>query len=103
MNHYGEGEAYYLATNGDDRFLSDLYAALCADLNVLRSLRADLPHGISAQLRSDGERTFAFVMNFNAQPASLDLGTAAYTDLLTGEVLTGVVELGVYDVKVLTA
>jgi len=103
MNHYGEGEAYYLATNGDDRFLSDLYAALCADLNVLRSLRADLPRGVSAQLRSDGERTFAFVMNFNAQPASLDLGTASYTDLLTGEVLTGVVELGVYDVKVLTA
>lgn len=103
MNHYGEGEAYYLATNGDDRFLSDLYAALCADLNVLRSLRADLPRGVSAQLRSDGERTFAFVMNFNAQPASLDLGTASYTDLLTGDVLTGVVELGVYDVKVLTA
>ncbi len=69
MNHYGEGEAYHLATNGDaDRFLSDLYAALFVDLNVPRSLRADLPHGISAQFRSDGERTFAFVMNFNAQP-----------------------------------
>jgi len=102
MNHYGEGEAYYLATNGDDRFLSDLYGALCADLDVLRSLKADLPRGVSAQLRSDGERTFAFVMNFNAQPTSVDLGAGSYTDLLTGEVLTGVVELGVYDVKVLT-
>jgi beta-galactosidase len=101
VNHYGEGEAYYLATTGDDRFLSDLYGALCADLDVLRSLRAELPGGVSAQLRSDGERAFIFVMNFNAQPTPLNLGSATYTDLLTGDVLTGVIELSTYDVRVL--
>ncbi|MEJ5311804.1 MAG: beta-galactosidase [Anaerolineae bacterium] len=103
VNAFGAGKAYYLASNPDDRFLRDFYRALDADLGLLRSLDAELPHGVSAQLRTDGETKYAFVMNFNAEPVTLDLGAAAYTDLLTGEMVSGVVELGVYDVKVLVA
>lgn len=102
-NGFGDGRAYYIASNPDDRFLADFYGALDADLGLLRSLDADLPHGVSAQLRTDGETTYAFVMNFNDGPATLDLGDAGYTDLLTGETLAGEVVLGVYDVKVLVA
>ena len=102
VNRYGKGKAYYVTSNNDDRFLGDLYSALSSELDVLHSLEAQLPHGVSAQLRTDGEVRYIFVMKFNAEPTSLDLGTATYTDLLTGDTLSGVVGLATYDVKVLT-
>ncbi|HQE93141.1 MAG TPA: beta-galactosidase [Anaerolineae bacterium] len=102
-NAYGDGQAYYLASNPDDGFLRDFYGALDAHLGLLHSLDADLPHGVSAQLRTDGETEYVFVMNFNAEPVMIDLGETAYTDLLTGETLHGAVEWGVYEVKVLVA
>jgi beta-galactosidase len=103
VNTHGSGKAYYLASNPDDCFLRDFYGALDANLGLLRSLDAELPHGVSAQLRTDDETNYVFVMNFNAEPVTLDLGAVTYTDLLTGETLSGVVELHVYDVKVLVA
>jgi beta-galactosidase len=103
VNTFGGGKAYYLAANPDDHFLADFYGALDANLGLLRSLDAELPNGVSAQLRTDGETKYVFLMNFNAEPVVIDLGAATYTDLLTGATLTGAVELGVYDVKVLAA
>jgi beta-galactosidase len=101
VNSFGAGRAYYIASRNDDRFLHDLYGALSEELDLQRSLDADLPAGVSAQVRTDGERRFAFVMNFNAAPARVDLGDAAYTDLLTGAQVTGEVELNTYGVMVL--
>ena len=101
VNHFGRGQAYYVASRNDARFLDDLYGALSAKLDLARALDADLPEGVSAQLRTDGERRYAFVMNFNASPASVDLGDAAYSDLLTGAAVSGVVELEGYAVMVL--
>ena len=103
VNTVGQGKAYYIASNPDDRFLADFYGALDAALGLLHSLDAELPRGVSAQLRADGEIKYIFVMNFNAEPAAIDVGDAVYTDLLTGETLSGVVTLGIYDVKVLAA
>lgn len=100
-NAYGAGTAYTITSNNDNRFLADFYGRLAEDLALLRSLNAELPHGVSAQLRSDGEHRYVFLMNFYAGPTRVDLGEAAYTDLLTGETLTGVIALAPYDVKVL--
>ena len=102
VNAYGEGSAYTISSNNDDRFLGDFYGALAKELDMLRSLDAHLPHGVSAQLRTDGERPFIFLMNYNDAVRGIDLGNTVYTDLLTGETATGVIKLGVYDVKVLT-
>jgi len=102
VNDYGAGKAYTLSTNADDRFLADFYGALAGELNLLRSVSAHLPTGVSAQLRTDGEHPYVFLMNFNDSPRGIDLGHTVYTDLLTGDSLTGVVTLAVYDVKVLT-
>jgi len=102
VNAYGKGQAYTLSTNADDRFLGDFYGALAGELSLLRSIDAHLPEGVSAQLRSDGEHAYIFLMNFNDSVRGIDLGDEAYTDLLTGQSLTGVVTLGIYDVKVLT-
>ena len=101
VNRVGEGEAYTIASRNENRFLDDFYGALSAKLGVRRSLDADLPAGVSAQVRTDGEREYLFLMNVNAQPTAVDLGDATYTDLLTGASVGGKIELDVYGVMVL--
>jgi beta-galactosidase len=101
VNRFGEGKAYHIASRNDDRFLDDFYGALARDLGLLRSLDADLPPGVSAQLRTDGERAYVFLMNFTPAPARVDLGNSGYTDLLTGAQVSGEAELAAYGVMVL--
>jgi len=100
-NAVGEGRALYVASRNGDRFLGDLYTALAGDLGLLRTLDVDLPDGVSAQLRTDGERRFAFLMNFNAARVVVELGSAALTDLLSGEAVSGSLELEPYGVRIL--
>ena len=102
VNQVGEGQAYTIASRNENRFLDDFYGVLSAQLGVRRSLDVDLPAGVSAQVRTDGEREYVFMMNVNAHPVSVDLGDATYTDLLTGTFVAGRAELDVYGVMVLT-
>ena len=101
VNEYGKGKAYYITSNNDTRFLSDFYGSLEAKIGFVRSLDVDLPHGVSAQLRTDGEKKFVFLMNFNAAPTTVDFGKQTWTDLLTDEQVSGRVELDTYQVMVL--
>jgi beta-galactosidase len=100
-NEFGDGRAYYIASRNDERFLDDLYGSLAAQLGLLRSLDADLPHGVSAQLRTDGQRQYVFLMNFGAAPTCVELADGVYTDLLTGKEVKDLAELGTYGVMVL--
>ena len=68
VNDFGKGQAYYVASRNDERFLDDFLGKLADQLNLLRALPADLPEGVTAQLRTDGEKRFVFVMNFNPGP-----------------------------------
>ena len=100
-NKFGEGLAYYIASRNDARFLDDLCGALAAQLGLLRSLEADLPHGVSAQLRTDGQHRYVFLMNFRAAPASVELPEGVYRDLLTGKEVKTRADLEAYGVMVL--
>jgi beta-galactosidase len=101
VNRVGAGQAYYVASRNENRFLDEFYGALCAKLAVRRSLDAELPAGVSAQVRTDGKREYVFLMNYNAHAVSVTMGDVAGTDLLTGMPVRGQAELGVYDVVVL--
>lgn len=101
VNRFGKGRAYYIASRNDARFLGDFCDALAAELCLLRALDADLPEGVTAQLRTDGEKRFVFLMNFNAAPATVDLGGCTFTDLLTKEQAAARVCLDAYGVMVL--
>ena len=103
VNELGKGRAYYIASRNDERFLDDFYAALGGQLSLLRALDAALPSGVSAQLRTDGERRFVFLMNFNPAPVTVDLGLISGVDLLTSAPLQKHVDLPAYGVVVLAA
>ncbi|HPD15141.1 MAG TPA: beta-galactosidase [Planctomycetota bacterium] len=101
VNKVGKGRAFYVASRNDERFLSDLYGALADQLDLLRALDAYLPQGVSAQVRTDGERQFIFLMNFAPNEAAVTLGRTRFTDLLTGQRVRGKATLPAYGVMVL--
>jgi beta-galactosidase len=102
VNRVGAGQAYYVASRNENRFLDEFYGALSAQLGVRRSLDVELPAGVSAQVRTDGEREYLFLMNYGAQATGVDLGDTVYTDLLTGTAVSGQAQLDVCGVMVLT-
>ncbi|OUC08601.1 beta-galactosidase, partial [Litorilinea aerophila] len=102
VNHFGQGQAYYIASRNDDRFLSDFYGALARHLGLARALETDLPPGVTAQVRGDGERRYIFLMNFNPTPVTVAV-PGPYTDLLSGQTVDGPTGLASYGVMVLTA
>jgi beta-galactosidase len=103
LNRFGKGRAFYVASRNDDRFLSDFYGALADQLKLLRALEAELPAGVAAQLRTDGQRRFVFLMNFNGAPAAVALGKGMFSDLLTGARVRGKAKLPPYGVVVLAS
>ena len=52
VNGFGQGEAYYVAARTEADFLSAFYGALIDRLELAPALDAELPEGVSAQLRS---------------------------------------------------
>jgi beta-galactosidase len=101
VNLHGRGQAFYMASRNEDAFLDAFYGRLVSQLNLKRALHADLPAGMTAQLRTDGEREFVFLMNFNPSSDVLDLGSESYVDRLTGNGVTGKINVPGYGCLVL--
>jgi len=102
VNGFGKGRAYYIAARTDGAFLGDLYGKLIGELGLGRALDTELPPGVIAQMRTDGETRFVFLMNFNEHDSRVTLD-GRYTDLLSGETREGDVTLERYGVMVLRA
>ena len=100
VNDYGKGRAYYIASRNEDRFLSDFYGCLITDLALKRAIDKDLPDGVAAQMRSDGETEYIFLMNFNDDYRSVNLKTV-YTDVLTGDEVGPMLKLKAYGVMII--
>ena len=83
VNRFGKGEAWYVATRGDDAFLDAFHGAIASRLALPCAIDAELPEGVTANLREgeNGER-FVFLTNFASEPRTVDLGAARYRNLL---------------------
>jgi beta-galactosidase len=100
VNQYGKGKAYYIASRNEQDFLLRFYNSLIADLSIDRVIDTDLPKGVTAQMRTDGQTKFIFLMNFNQHDEQVALD-AEYTDMLTEQSVSGTVTLGPYGVMVM--
>jgi beta-galactosidase len=101
VNRFGKGRAYHIASRNDDRFHSDLCGHLIRELGLERALDVDLPHGVTAQLRTDGRRRFVFLLNFTPEAQTIALGTVCCRDLLSAEGRTGELRLAPHGSHVL--
>ena len=100
VNEFGEGKAYYVASRNEDRFLRAFYNRLIETIPLSRVVDAELPAGVTAQVRTDGSLRFLFLMNFNERKEQIILH-AAYTDVLSGEEVGGEVSLEKFGVRIL--
>ncbi|MBT2283248.1 beta-galactosidase [Paenibacillus polymyxa] len=98
-NTYGQGEAWYVASDPDETFLDGLLGQLAAAKNVESLL--ETPEGVEVSARTKDGKPFLFVMNHNATTQSYDLGTAKAHDLLTNRELLGSVEIEARGVQLL--
>lgn len=101
VNRFGQGWAYLVVSRNEQRFTDDFLGGLCAELGIRPVIEADLPAGVSVQMRGDGERAFVFVMNFNPQPVEVALDRRGYVDLISGQDVASSLALEPYGVRVL--
>jgi len=101
LNRFGKGRAYHIASRNDERFTGDFLRFLMAELSLPRALASGLPHNVSAQVRVQDGRNLLFLLNFNGEPAQVDLGVKKYTDAETQEAVQGNLPLAAYGSRVL--
>lgn len=100
-NAYGNGKAYYIASRNLEDFNDAFYTKIVQNLKIKRVMDVDLPHGVTAQKRSDGEYNYIFVMNFSKDENKIDLKNLKYTDMLSKEEVKCELKLKPYGVKIL--
>ncbi|MCL2042664.1 MAG: beta-galactosidase [Treponema sp.] len=81
VNNFGKGKAYFIAARTVPGFLYDFYRKTAGDAGVKPVFNAELPQGVTAQVRSDGKTDYIFTMNFNPSPAQVDCGVQGVKEL----------------------
>lgn len=71
-NRFGSGRAIYVASRNDQSFTDALLRNLLTELGV-QPILADLPQGVTALRRTQGDREYIFVLNANAARAEVAL------------------------------
>jgi beta-galactosidase len=100
VNAYGKGQAWYVASRNEERFLQDFCNYLVKSLSLRRVLSTDLPEGVTAQMRTDGTQDFIFLLNFTRQPQTIPLPKEVLADMETGQDVTGLITLPGYGSKI---
>ena len=94
---FGQGQAYYLAAKLEQEGLDAIYADLASQLALPRALPDALPEGVVATERGGA----VFLQNYSGKEQRFTL-SGAYTDLLTGQAVSGDTAMPENGVMVLT-
>lgn len=97
-NTYGQGAAYYIASDPEMAFLDRLYGQLIDQYNLAKW---DTPSGVEVTKRYKDNTAIIFILNHNGEQASIQLGDEHYVNLLNDEVVSGMLILAAYDVAIL--
>jgi beta-galactosidase len=99
INSLANGKVIYLGFLGDDTCYDAIASWLISLIGIEPLL--DVPAGLEVVERCQGDRNLIFVLNHSSQQQEIFLETSSL-DLLSGKVLTGLVELSPFDVLILT-
>ncbi|WP_313161801.1 beta-galactosidase [Kosakonia cowanii] len=99
VNAFGKGKAWHVASRNDLAFQRDFFANLIDTLSLPRALNVELPPGVVATAREDGEQAFVFIQNFTVQQQSITL-PPGYHDCLSDAAISGVLALKPWDCRV---
>lgn len=104
-NVFGDGRAYNLSTLLEPDALRHLLAALAAELGLGSPLAEGTPPPdgveVTRRVAPDG-RAVLYLLNHNVADVEVPLPDKRFTDLLTGETVTGTASLGARGVRLLS-
>ncbi|WP_434133794.1 beta-galactosidase [Enterobacter cloacae] len=100
VNRVGKGKAWHVASRNDLPFQRDFFAGIINELALPRAIECELPPGVVATARTDGETTWVFVQNYTAQQQYITL-PQGYTDCMTDAAAAGDTALLPWDCRVL--
>ena len=81
---FGKGKAIYQACRDTGALKDSIFEKLLEELDLTGPLEGPIPHGVTAQTRTDGEHSYVFLQNYSPDPTEKVILRAAMTDLLTG-------------------
>ncbi len=96
----GAGQAYYIGSEPEPRFLDDFYGRLLAEQHIQPVLAT--PQGVEATLRQTAQGPLLFLLNHQTTAVQVTLpATRRYRDLLRDAEATETLLLEGYDVAIL--
>jgi len=101
VNDFSKGKAYYIASRNEEQFNDMFYGKLIEKLELKKVVDAELPYGVTAQMRTDRENDYIFVMNFTQEEKTVELDEKKYIDLLQGKTSDRKIKIPAYGVKIL--
>lgn len=101
VNSFGKGKAYYIASRNKEDFNEEFFGKLIDNLGLNRTINTELPHGVTAQMRTDGENDYVFLMNFSDKEQIIKLDDYRYEDLINASEVSKEIILPQYGLKLL--
>ena len=102
VNTFGKGQAYYIASRNNERFLRDFYTHQIKQLDIRKIIKGDLPEGVTAQMRTDGKHEFIFILNFTRDKCIIDLGNELFRDIEHRSEISAHLELPGHGSRIIT-
>ncbi|RCX12533.1 beta-galactosidase [Anaerobacterium chartisolvens] len=82
-NLYGDGRAYYIASDPEEDFLKDFIGYICGAGDIGAAL--DVPENVELTQRFKENKEFTFVLNHNDFAVDINLGSGCFSELITGK------------------
>ncbi|MBO0993108.1 beta-galactosidase [Bacillus sp. SD088] len=101
VNQLGKGKAYYISSRNKGNFHLDFFTKLVDESGVRKVIETQLPEGVTAQKRTDGEHDYIYLFNFSREAKEVELTDAEYTNLLNGRSVPKKVVLEKFAVRLL--
>ncbi len=99
-NHYGKGQAYYIAFRDEGDFADELIGKILKEAAIRSAFDGALPHGVTAHSRTDGENEYVFVENHSHKTHTL--ATAhTWVDAENGSPVSGSLTLAPLETRIL--
>ena len=98
-NKFGEGSAFYIASDPEAAFLDRFYAGLLTHYGIAPLFAT--PPNVEIAIRKKGDQAILFILNHNPQPVTVELNAPSYRDLLSGQMSSQRLTLAGYDVRIL--
>ena len=100
VHKFGQGRAYYIATQASNDLLTKLTKELCQEANIAPVLEASEGVEVTKRVQADGRAVY-FLLNHTEQAQRVKLPVGVFMSLLDGKEMEGVVEIKGVDAVVL--